>query len=283
MYRLLRVWLFKNVVFPCQISPKSGENSPNLEFAEICAAKCCWTTVLSRGDPTSLFSQTKPFFSCFCCHTPPKLPILRFETSIKPNVFLNKIVNKNDGSHATLCFQNDKVYTKKRLRWARLSREGWGHRTPLIMAARKRKRSKRGDAKNDRVCTNTGTPTISHRDVNSERLTASPVCTRQLWLKCLNAKTSVRTTPPAKQVFELHALQNVNAPKVCFDCNFRSVRYLVWDNVMRNYHTRAKGGTFWKLFNVVRQKRSSETCFSWKTDPRHNLLTVWDCLRTIFH
>ena len=48
-------------------------------------------------------------------------------------------------------------------------------------------------------------------------------------------------------------------------------------------YARVKDRKFWRLSNVFKQKRSSETCFSWKTNPRHNLLTVWDCLRTIFH
>ena len=98
---------------------------------------------------------------------------------------------------------------------------------------------------------------------------------------------------PQKQLFELF-LSLVSSPVTRYKTVYRKClgMFSFWydilceTNVTKAYwncHARVKGRKFRRLSNILRQKRSSETCFSWKTDPRHNLLAVWDCLQTIFH
>ena len=51
-------------------------------------------------------------------------------------------------------------------------------------------------------------------------------------------------------------------------------RLWLWSRSQPICRTRVKGWNFWRLSKGFARKQSSETCFSWKTEPGHSLLTV---------
>ena len=51
-------------------------------------------------------------------------------------------------------------------------------------------------------------------------------------------------------------------------------RLWLWSRSQPICRTRVKDWNFWRLSKGFARKQSSETCFSWKTERRHSLLTV---------